>query len=375
MNIERLLQEQIQKRLKDKKAIILLGSRQVGKTTLLQNMFNEPDALWLNGDDSDTRSMLENTNASRIKAIVGKHRYLIIDEAQRIENIGLSIKIITDQLKGVKVIATGSSSFELANKINEPLTGRKWEFFMYPLSFQEMVNHHGLLTEKRLLENRLLYGYYPEVIKHPGDEKIIIKSIADSYLYKDILIWERILKPEKLEKLIQALALQIGSEVSYNELAQLCGLDKETVEKYIQILEKAFIVFRLNSFSRNLRNELKKSRKIYFYDNGIRNAVINQFSALASRNDTGALWENFIISERQKFNHYQQVFCNRYFWRTTAQQEIDYIEEKDGELFAWEFKWNKKRREAFTKTFVNAYQPALTMTITPDNVEDFILNR
>lgn len=375
MNIERLLQEQIQKRLKDKKAIILLGSRQVGKTTLLQNMFNEPDALWLNGDDSDTRSMLEKTNASRIKAIVGKHRYLIIDEAQRIENIGLSIKIITDQLKGVKVIATGSSSFELANKINEPLTGRKWEFFMYPLSFQEMVNHHGLLTEKRLLENRLLYGYYPEVIKHPGDEKIIIKSIADSYLYKDILIWERILKPEKLEKLIQALALQIGSEVSYNELAQLCGLDKETVEKYIQILEKAFIVFRLNSFSRNLRNELKKSRKIYFYDNGIRNAVINQFSALASRNDTGALWENFIISERQKFNHYQQVFCNRYFWRTTAQQEIDYIEEKDGELFAWEFKWNKKRREAFTKTFVNAYQPALTMTITPDNVEDFILNR
>lgn len=371
--IERLLQNQIQKRMKDSKAIIVLGPRQVGKTTLLHTLFSSKNTLWLNGDDSDTRSLLENPNAVRLKSIIGKHPYLIIDEAQRIENIGVCIKIITDQLNGIKVIATGSSSFELANKINEPLTGRKWEFFLYPLSFQEMVNHHGLQTEKRLLENRLLFGYYPEVINHPGDEKVIIKSLADSYLYKDILTWERILKPEKLERLIQALAFQVGSEVSYNELGQTCGLDKETVEKYIQLLEKAFIVFRLNSFSRNLRNELKKSRKIYFYDNGIRNAVINQFSPLASRNDIGALWENFMISERQKHIQYQQLFCNRYFWRTTAQQEIDYIEEKDGELFAWEFKWKKKRKMSFTKTFVNEYHPKQTNVISPENMEEFIL--
>ena len=371
--IERLLQNQIQKRMEDSKAIIVLGPRQVGKTTLLHTLFSSKNALWLNGDDSDTRSLLENPNADRLKSIIGKHPYLIIDEAQRIENIGVCIKIITDQLNGIKVIATGSSSFELANKINEPLTGRKWEFFLYPLSFQEMVNHHGLITEKRLLENRLLFGYYPEVINKPGDEKVIIKSLADSYLYKDILTWERILKPEKLERLIQALAFQVGSEVSYNELGQNCGLDKETVEKYIQLLEKAFIVFRLNSFSRNLRNELKKSRKIYFYDNGIRNAVINQFSPLASRNDIGALWENFMISERQKHIQYQQLFCNRYFWRTTAQQEIDYIEEKDGDLFAWEFKWNNKGKASFTKTFVNEYQPKQTKVISPENMEEFIL--
>jgi predicted AAA+ superfamily ATPase len=371
--IVRLLQKQIEKKLKDNKAIIVLGPRQVGKTTLLQQVFEAKDTLWLNGDDMDTRQLLSNTNATKLKSIIGKHKFVIIDEAQRIENIGICIKIITDQLKTKKVIATGSSSFELANKINEPLTGRKWEFMMYPLSFQEMVNNHGLLTERRLLENRLLYGYYPEVINNPDDAKTIIKSLADSYLYKDILTWEKIQKPDKLERLVQALAFQIGSEVSYNELGQTCSLDKETVEKYIQLLEKAFIVFRLNSFGRNLRNELKKSRKIYFYDNGIRNAAINQFSTLASRSDVGALWENFIISERRKSNAYHNHFCNTYFWRTTAQQEIDYIEEFDGKLFAWEFKWNNKKKSNITKTFINEYHPKTTASINPDNMEEFVL--
>jgi uncharacterized protein len=371
--IVRSLQKVLKKKLKDNKAIIILGPRQVGKTTLLDTLFQSSKTLWLNGDDSDTRSLLEKPNATKLKSIVGKHTYLIIDEAQRIQNIGVCIKIVTDQLKKVKVIATGSSALELANKINEPLTGRKWEFFLFPLSFQEMVNHHGLLTEKRLLENRLLYGYYPDVINNPTDAKSIIKLLADSYLYKDVLVLDKIQKPEKLEKLVQALAFQVGSEVSYNELGQLCELDKETIEKYIQLLEKAFIIFRLNSFSRNLRNELKKSRKIYFFDNGIRNAVINQFSPLAARNDKGALWENFIISERFKYNHYQQEYCNRYFWRTTAQQEIDYIEEKNGKLFAYEFKWNSKKKTNFTKTFINEYDPATTSTITPDNMEDFLL--
>ncbi len=371
--INRILQTTLKKKLKDQKAVIVLGPRQVGKTTLLAELFSSPDTLWLNGDDSDTRAILESPNATKLKAIAGKHKFLVIDEAQRIENIGVCIKIFTDQVKNVKVIATGSSAFELANKINEPLTGRKWEFFLYPLSFKEMVDHHGLLTEKRLLEQRLLYGYYPEVINNPTEAKSIIKSLADSYLYKDVLIWEKINKPDKLERLVQALAFQVGSEVSYNELGQTCGLDKETVEKYIQLLEKAFIIFRLNSFSRNLRNELRKSRKIYFFDNGIRNAVINQFSPLASRNDKGALWENFIISERFKHTHYEQIFCSRYFWRTTAQQEIDYIEERDGEIYAWEFKWNPKKKTLFTKTFTNEYNPVETNTVSPDNMEEFIL--
>jgi len=355
------------------KALIILGPRQVGKTTLLQQLFNTKNYLWLNGDDSDTRQLLSEPNESKLKSIIAQNKYLIIDEAQRIHNIGLCIKIVVDQIKNVKVIATGSSSFELANKINEPLTGRKWEFFMYPLSFREMTEHHGLLTEKRLLENRLIYGYYPEVINNPGDEKKIIKSLADSYLYKDILTWERIQKPDKLERLVQALALQIGNEVSYNELGQVCGLDKETVEKYIQLLEKAFIVFRLNSFSRNLRNELKKSRKIYFFDNGIRNAVINQFSPMESRTDKGVLWENFIISERLKFLEYEEKFCNKYFWRTTAQQEIDYIEEENGKIFAFEFKWNNKSKSKFSKTFINEYHPEQSIVITPGNMESFLL--
>ena len=373
--IERLLKNQLEKKLKDNKALILLGPRQVGKTTLLHQLLDSDKALWLNGDDTDVRELLSKPNSTKLKSIIGKHTVVIIDEAQRIENIGICIKIITDQLKNVKVIATGSSSFELANKIKEPLTGRKWEFMMYPLSFEEMVNQHGLLTEKRLLENRLIYGSYPDVINHPENAQDIVKSLADSYLYKDILTWERIQKPDKLEKLLQALAFQIGSEVSYNELSQMCGLDKETVEKYILLLEKAFVVFRLNSFSKNLRNELKKSRKIYFIDNGIRNAVINQFSPLASRNDIGALWENYIISERVKWNHYHKKYSNSYFWRTTAQQEIDYLEANGNTINIWEFKWNPKKKSSFTKTFTDNYFPQTSSFISPENMEDFIMQQ
>jgi predicted AAA+ superfamily ATPase len=371
--ILRSVQQQILKRLDDKKAIVLLGPRQVGKSTLVNQLTDSNQTLWLNGDDYDTRQSLVNAGLVRLKSVIGKNKFVVIDEAQRVENIGLCIKIIVDQIPGVKVIATGSSSFDLANKINEPLTGRKWEYRLFPISFQELVNHHGLLTEERNLENRLLYGSYPEVINQPNDAQSIVKSLADNYLYKDILTWERILKPEKLERLIQALAFQVGSEVSYNELGQICSMDKETVEKYIQLLEKAFILFRLNSFSGNLRNELKKSRKIYFYDNGIRNAVISQFSPLSSRNDVGALWENYLVSERQKRNHYQEHFWRTYFWRTTAKQEIDYIEAYNGQLHAWEFKWNSlSKKNPFTKTFVNQYHPSTTEVVNPSNYLDFL---
>lgn len=236
-----------------------------------------------------------------MKYIFGNNKTVIIDEAQRIEDIGIRLKLITDQLPDIQLIATGSSSFDLANKINEPLTGRKWEYKMYPLSFEEMVNHHGLMDEKRLLPHRLVYGYYPDVVNHPGSEVEILKQLSDSYLYKDILDWEHIKKANKIVKLLQALAFQVGSEVSYNELGQLCDLDPKTVERYVILLEQSYIIFRLGSFSRNLRNELKSSRKIYFYDNGIRNAVIANFALAETRPDIGALFENFIVSERIKF--------------------------------------------------------------------------
>lgn len=360
--------------LKDKKALILMGARQVGKTTIISNLEAKltPPIIFFNGDEADVRSEFENATSAKLKKLIGNARTVIIDEAQRIENIGIAIKLMVDNFKDVKVIATGSSSFDLANKINEPLTGRKWEFQIFPLSFEEMTRHHGLLEEKRLLEHRLLYGYYPEIVTTSGDEIKRLKLLADSYLFKDILIWERILKPEKLEKLLQALALQIGNEVSYNELSQITGLDNQTVENYIQILEKAFIIFRLQSFNRNLRNELKKSRKIYFYDTGIRNVVINQFNTISLRSDKGALWENFMISERMKYNHNNGRIVKPYFWRTHAQQEIDYIEEKDAVINAYEIKWNDKRKKKFPSSFLNGYNPAVTDTISIENFDDFI---
>ncbi len=371
--IERKLEYQIIQQLNDHKVIILLGSRQVGKTTLLEKITgNKKDTLWWNGDESDLRELLRQPTSTQLQKLIGSHTTLVIDEAQRIENIGLCLKLIHDNIKTVKVIATGSSSFELANKINEPMTGRKWEFMLYPFSFEEMVNKQGLLEEKRLLEHRLLYGYYPDVVNNPGKEQAILKQLSDSYLYKDILTWERVQKPDRLEKLIQALAFQVGSQVSYHELGQMAGLDNQTVEHYIDLLEKAFVIFRLSTFSRNLRNELKKSRKIYFYDNGIRNAVINQFNPINLRNDKGALWENFIISERVKYCSYNNIYCNRYFWRNHAQNEIDYIEERNGEIHAYEFKWVEKSAAKFPKAFIDAYQPTTTQIVSPENYIDFI---
>lgn len=372
--IYRILSKNIKDRLVDEKAIILLGPRQVGKSTLLQQIhshFENPVLLW-SGDEPDIRGLLKEITSTELETLLGKTKTLIIDEAQRIENIGLVLKLITDQLKTVKVIATGSSAFELSNKINEPLTGRKWEYSLYPISYQEMVLENGILQENRLLEHRLIYGYYPEIITNKGDEIPRLKQLVDSYLFKDILTWERILKPEKLEKLLQALAFQVGNEVSYNELGGMTGLDNQTVENYVQLLEKAFIIFKLSSFSRNLRNELKKRRKIYFFDNGVRNAVINQFNTVEMRDDLGALWENFLISERIKCTAYQNLYVNRYFWRTHAQQEIDYIEEYDGKIYAYEFKWSENKKVKFPKKFVETYHPEETIVVNKKKIGEFI---
>ena len=374
--IERLLGKNIEKRLKDGKAIILCGPRQVGKSTLMELMkeqFEKPIVYW-NGDQSDIRNILQNPTSDFLKTLIGTAKTLIIDEAQRIENIGIIIKLITDQIKNVKVIATGSSSFDLANKINEPLTGRKWEYQLFPLSFEEMKNQNGFLEERRLLEHRLVFGYYPEIVTNPGDEIERLKNLSESYLYKDVLQWENIQKPEKLEKLLTALALQMGNEVSYNELSQLIGIDNLTVEKYIKLLEQSFIIFRLDGFNRNLRNEIKKGKKIYFYDNGIRNAILNNFNPLNLRDDVGKLWENFLISERMKTNSYHLKNLKTYFWRTHAQQEIDYLEEAEGKFYAYEFKWNDRKKAKIPKNFSETYKPEIEKIITKENFHEFVIN-
>jgi len=372
--IERALEKIIKLKLNKQKAIVLLGARQVGKTTLLKKIFSDnQDVLWLNGDEKDVQDLFQNSSSSRLKVFFGKKRTIIVDEAQRIREIGLRMKLITDEIPEVQLVATGSSAFELANQLNEPLTGRKWEYKMYPLSFGEMVAHHGLLEEKRLLPHRLIYGYYPEVVNQIGVEKEILKQLSDSYLYKDVLLLEQIKKPEGLIKLLQALAYQVGSQVSYNELSKTTGLDAKTIEKYITVLEQTYIVFKLGSFSRNLRSELKKSRKIYFYDNGIRNALIANFNIIESRQDIGALWENFLMSERKKMLEYNQKWVNSWYWRTKEQAEIDYVEEEDGSIKSYEFKWNINAKHKFPKLFLNTYSGATFQVIHPDNIEDFLL--
>jgi predicted AAA+ superfamily ATPase len=373
--IKRLNIENIEENLFKGKAILLFGARQVGKTTLLEYLIKnrlEP-VMVLDGDEPDVRDLLSNITSTQLRNYIGSNKIVFIDEAQRIPNIGLTLKLITDKLKDTQVIATGSSSFELANKMNEPLTGRKFIYQLYPLSFQELVNHHGLLEEKRHLEERLIYGSYPEIIGNSEGKEKLLDLIADSYLYKDLLMLDYIKRPKLLEKILKALALQIGSEVSYNELAQLVGADKGTVEKYIQLFEQTFVLFTIPSYSRNIRNELKKSKKIYFYDCGIRNAILNNYNPLRNRTDVGALWENYLISERIKKNQNTEKRANHFFWRTTQQQEIDLIEETTNDLNGFEFKWNEKSKVTISKTFLNAYPEAEVKVISKANYEEFLM--
>lgn len=372
--IERQLSEIISKKLFAGKAIVLMGPRQVGKTTILRELFgNRQDSIWLNGDESDIQMLFEDINSSRLNALFADKKIVVIDEAQRIGNIGLKLKLITDQLQHIQLVATGSSAFDLANSINEPLTGRKWEYKMFPVSFQEMAMHHGLIEEKRMLPHRLVYGYYPEIVTNQGQEKELLKQLTDSYLYKDILMLESVKKSDKLLKLLQALSLQIGSQVSDNELGQLCGLDNKTVNKYLDLLEKTFVVFHLGSFSRNLRNELKFSKKYYFYDNGVRNALIANFNQFELRQDIGALWENFLIAERQKYLVYNNKWVNSWFWRTKEQKEIDYLEEENGLISAFEFKWSPDQKIKKPVSFKTAYPESQFGVIHRNNYESFIL--
>ena len=325
MNINRIISSDIKARCFKGKTIVLIGPRQTGKTTLIKSILDDfDDYLFLDGDDISTRQLLENINTQQLKRVIGKYKIVFIDEAQRVNHIGLTAKMINDRFEQVQLILSGSSAFDLNNKISESLTGRKWEYTLFPISWEEIQENQGYVNSLQQLNDRLIYGMYPDVINNTGEETEVLKTLTNSYLYKDILTLSTIKKPEVLEKLVQALAYQMGSEVSYNELARLLGVNKETIGNYIELLEKAFVVFRLKSFSRNLRNEIKFNKKIYFYDNGIRNSIINNFNSIELRNDKGALWENFLISERIKYLHYHHIYANYYFWRTKQQQEIDW---------------------------------------------------
>ena len=373
--IKRIIEDSIIENTGKGKAIVIIGARQVGKTTLVNSIIDKLNTktLKLNGDEPKVRDALNSAGSVELESIIGNHRLVVIDEAQRIFNIGLVLKLIVDNVKDVQVIATGSSSFDLNEKIREPLTGRKYEYRLYPFSFAEMVSEGSLFEEKGKLEQRLVFGYYPEIVVKSREQVELLNNLAGSYLYRDILNFELIRNTSLLDKLLRALALQIGSEVSFNEIAQLIGSDNKTVEKYIDLLEKSFVIFRLNSFSRNMRNEIKKGKKIYFYDNGIRNAVIGNYNNTGSRIDMGQLWENIIVSERIKYLNNNKIFAGSYFWRTMQQQEIDYVEEFEQKLSVYEFKYSKKAKVRFPLSFARNYTIERQSVVTPGNIEEFCI--
>ena len=373
--INRKIEKNIVENLFKGKVIIIYGARQVGKTTLVKKIADDykGQSSYFNCDLISVQDALSIPEANRIKNFLGDHNIIILDEAQRIKNIRLILKILIDTYPELQIIATGSSSFDLANEINEPLTGRKIVFNLFPLSVEEIMGDNGFLYIDSKLEKILRYGTYPDVFFSEDKEAASkLEEIASSYFFKDILSFDKIKKSSIIVKLLQLLALQVGSEVSYNELASKLGINRITVEKYIDILEQCFILFRINSFSRNLRNEISKSIKIYFYDLGVRNILIKNLNPLDIRNDAGFLWENFCILERIKRNKYNNIFANYYFWRTYDQKEIDFIEERDGKLFAYEFKLNREHSKA-PSIFLETYKNSQYQTINRENYYKFLM--
>ncbi|MBP5365945.1 MAG: ATP-binding protein [Bacteroidales bacterium] len=371
--ISRTIEKTILNDFHNKKVVALFGPRQVGKTTLLESLIKPSDRfLQLNCDNFDDAMRLEDKTTTELKEMLGEYDIVLIDEAQRVKDIGLTLKKIGDLKMQTQVIATGSSSFDLANGIYEPATGRLIEYMLYPFSLRELADNSSERDQQRLLETRMIYGTYPDVVTSPANAKRTLMSLTNNYLYKDILSYKGIKKPEFLQKLVRALALQVGSEVSYNELSNLLGIDKETVENYIGLLEKCFVVFRLDSYSRNMRNEIKKGKKVYFYDNGIRNAAISNFAPLDYRDDAGVMWENLMVSERKKRNAYCGSYAQMYFWRTHDQKEVDLIEIEDGKMNAFEFKWSPSKKASAPKLFAESYPDAQFITVTPANMWSFV---
>ncbi len=357
------------------RAIIIYGPRRTGKTTILNALAETmSNYLYVNCDLSDGQELLNVKSQQDIILRFSRYDYLLIDEAQRVHNIGISLKAIIDALPDLQVIVTGSSSLDLSNYINEPLTGRKFEFIVPSLSTEEMYHYEGIKSVKSDLPQRLIYGNYPEVYLKPQMAEEIVKELAGSYLFKDILVFQDIKRPDLMKKLLIALALQIGHEVSYQELANTIGMDKKTVERYIGLLEQCFIIYKLNSYSKNLRNELKRANKIYFWDTGIRNALIGNFNSLELRTDTGALWENYFITERRKLMLNKRATFEHYFWRTTSQQEIDLIEIDSTKMSAFDLKWNPGKKAKLPLSFKNAYPASAFMTVNPENYLEMLLD-
>ena len=375
--IKRAIEEKIHNALAKKKIVTIMGPRQVGKSTLAGAMIPEDaDDLEINGDNTDVQTMFVNVDDTKMKVLIGNKNFLFVDEAQKIGNVGNMLKIVAEKFDDVKVIVTGSSAFKLAEAVNESLTGRKREFRLYPLSFKEMADETSVLEESRMIDHRLIYGYYPEVVTSPGDEKEVIKELIDSYLYKDVLEENEIAKQDKLVRLVQALAFQIGSTVSANELAGLVGVDAKTVERYIDILEKCYIIFTLPSYAKNQRNELKFARKIYFWDMGIRNGVIGNMApvSLRSPEELGHMWENFLIAERIKRNDYAgRTFVLHYFWRTQQKKEVDLIEIEDGMMTGFEIKRKEGKRVGAPASFTAAYPDARFECVTPTDLMSFLM--
>lgn len=375
--IARFLKNQILERIQQSSKIVLLyGSRQVGKTTLVKELLKELPykTLQINADNREYSDVLSSRDSGKLRRLVSGYELVFIDEAQRISDIGINLKIIHDEIPEVKIVATGSSSFELANIVQEPLTGRTWTFTLYPISLGELCAKHNLFELDQRLEEFLLFGMYPEVFSYPGitDKLQFLKELSASYLYKDILELGDVRHSRKVHDLLRLLAYQIGSTVSLNELGRQLEMNKDTVARYIDLLEKAFIVFRLPGYSRNLRKEVVKMDKIYFYDLGVRNAVIDNFNALNARNDIGQMWENFLVAERLKHNAYRNHFANRYFWRTYTGAELDYLEESGGQLAGYEFKWGSKTANP-PQSWVEAYSEATFRCINRENYAEFVL--
>ena len=375
--IKRKIEDHLKHLIKANKVLILYGARRVGKTELLKKLLKETSEpyLFLNGEDSSVKDILSIRTVENYKRLLGDNRFLVIDEAQSIPEIGKILKLMVDEIKGIKIIVTGSSVFDLENQLGEPLVGRKIEQQLFPLSQMEFNPTENLIETKARLEERLILGSYPELQQYSGwDEKVnYLKSLVDSYLIRDILSFERLKKPEKIINLLRLVAFQIGQEVSLNELGNQLGIDKNTVERYLNILTKVFVLYKVDSYSKNPRKEISKSSRWYFYDNGIRNVLIANTNSLNYRNDIGQLWENYMVSERLKYQSYNGELVNNYFWRTYSQQEIDWLEECNGKIYGFEFKWNpNKARKKPPPAWTRFYPEAGFTCIHPNNYLDFI---
>lgn len=367
--------ENIKNIISPQKAVIIYGPRRCGKTTLLKKMLEDvkEEYLFVNGEDITVQDYLSSQSIEKLKSFVGEKKLLVIDEAQKIRNIGLNIKLILDHISGIKIVASGSSSFDLGQQVGEPLTGRKYTLRMFPLAQLELSIIQTRAQTDALLESRLIYGSYPEVVLFKDDSKraLYLREIVGSYLYKDILELEGVRHSDKLVRLLQLLAFQIGKEISYNELGGQLGMSKNTVERYLDLLEKAFVIFKLRGFSRNLRKEISKNPRYYFYDTGIRNALINNFNPLSMRDDVGMLWENYIIVEKIKKQEYLYAPANNYFWRTYDRKEIDLVEEYGGRLYGYEIKWTEAKRKT-PQEWLKTYKKSEYYLITKDKYLEFI---